>query len=129
MAMGGGRLLGYPTANLDIDGELLLPKNGVYLSLASRENKKIFGLANVGNKPTFGPSEEIFVEIHLMDFYGNVYAEELTTEFLCRIRDEMTFKNATYLKKQIEADIKIARELIAGKYAGLLEGNLLKERS
>lgn len=122
---GRGQSLGFPTANLDIGEELLLPKNGVYLSLVSWKDKRMFGLTNIGNKPTFGLNKKIFVEIFLLDFYENIYAEELTTSFLCRIRDEIAFKDASYLKKQIESDVRLARKLIAKKYGGLVEKQLI----
>ena len=118
---GRGKQLGFPTANLGIDEDLLLPKNGVYLTLVSWKNKNMFGLTNIGNKPTFGFNENIFVEIYLLDFHEDIYNEELTTTFLCRIRDEMVFKDISYLKKQIESDLSKARKLIAGEYGMLLE--------
>jgi riboflavin kinase/FMN adenylyltransferase len=122
---GRGQRLGFPTANLDIPEELLLPKSGVYLSLVSWKDKKMFGLTNIGKKPTFGLNEKIFVEIFLLDFYEDIYAEELTTNFLCRIRDEIAFKDAGYLKKQIESDVRLARKLIAKEYGSLLEKQLI----
>lgn len=118
---GRGQLLGFPTANLDIDAELLLPQKGVYLSLVSWRNQNIFGLTNIGNKPTFGLNEKIFVEIYLLNFNEDIYDEELTAAFLCRIRDEKAFKNIRSLKEQIEADIIIAQKLIAREYERILE--------
>lgn len=121
---GRGQSLGFPTANLDINAELLLPKNGVYLSLVTWGDKKKFALTNVGNKPTFGFTEKVIVENFLLDFCEDIYSEELTANFLCRIRDELFFKDAFYLKKQIEADINVARNLIA-EYNCLLEKQLI----
>jgi riboflavin kinase/FMN adenylyltransferase len=122
---GRGKKLGFPTANLTVSEELLLPKKGVYLSLVTWKNQKIFGLTNIGQKPTFGLNEKVSVEIFLLDFYEDIYTEELTANFLCRIRDEIVFKDAGYLKKQIEADVRLARKLIAEEYGGLLEKQLI----
>lgn len=117
---GRGQTLGFPTANLAINTELLLPKNGVYLSLVTWNDKKNFALTNVGHKPTFGFTEKVTVENFLLDFCEDIYSKELTVNFLCRIRDELFFKDALELKKQIEADIKIAANLIS-EYLCLLE--------
>lgn len=118
---GRGRNLGFPTANLDIGEEFLLPGNGVYLCLVLWKDKKMFGLANIGRKPTFSVSAEISVEIFLLDFHEVIYTEELTVMFLHRIRDEITFKDGSYLKKQIESDLKLVGKLIEKEYCFLLE--------
>ncbi|MDO9535259.1 MAG: bifunctional riboflavin kinase/FAD synthetase [Bacillota bacterium] len=115
-----GRNLGFPTANLDIGEEFLLPGNGVYLSLVLWKDKKMFGLTNIGRKPTFSVSDKISVEIFLLDFDGFIYTEELTVMFLYRIRDEIAFKDGSYLIKQIESDLKLARKLIDQEYRFLL---------
>ncbi|RJX24355.1 MAG: bifunctional riboflavin kinase/FAD synthetase [Dethiobacter sp.] len=122
---GRGRALGFPTANLDIPEGLLLPKNGVYLSLVSWKGQNIFGLTNIGRKPTFGSNNKISVEIFLLNFHEDIYAEELTVKFLCRIRDEIVFKDASFLKKQIESDVRLARKLITKEYGSLLEKQLI----
>jgi riboflavin kinase / FMN adenylyltransferase len=118
---GRGRGLGFPTANLDLDESLLLPSRGVYLSLIFWRDKKFFGLTNIGKKPTFSSSDKTSVEIYLLDFNEDVYDEELTVKFLHRIRDEIPFKDGSYLKKQIENDVNTAKALIEKEYAFLLE--------
>jgi riboflavin kinase / FMN adenylyltransferase len=116
-----GRNLGFPTANLDMGEEYLLPGNGVYLTLVLWKDKKMFGLTNIGRKPTFSSSDKITVEVFLLDFNEFIYNEELTVMFLHRIRDEITFKDGSRLIKQIESDLKSARKLIDSEYRFLLE--------
>lgn len=117
---GRGRHLGYPTANLKTPPGLLLPGNGVYLTLAEWKGKTYFSLTNIGKKPTFKQDNEIVVEVYLMDFSGDLYGEELTIKFLNRIRKEKYFPEVSLLVKQIKDDEKKARDLIAEEYAKIL---------
>lgn len=122
---GRGNKLGFPTANLDIPPDLLLPAHGVYLTSVCWRGREIFGLTNIGVKPTFGTSKKPVVEVFLLDFDQNIYEEELSVRFLCKIRDEVSFKDAGSLKKQIEGDVHFARNLIAQKYGSLKEKQLI----
>jgi len=117
---GRGRHLGYPTANLQFLPDLLLPAGGVYLALAEFGEQKYFSLTNIGKKPTFSRSEEVVIEAYLLDFSGDIYDKELTLKFLQRIRKEKSFSGAELLVKQIDADVKFARDLIAKQYKDLL---------
>ena len=118
---GRGRHLGYPTANLEIPPGLLIPGNGVYLTLAVWGEKIFFSLTNIGKKPTFSQSNEVVIEVYLMDFSGDLYGEELTLKFLNKIRREKYFSEVGFLIKQIQADEKRARELITEEYANILK--------
>lgn len=109
---GRGKVLGYPTANLKIPGGLLLPRNGVYLSMVEWRGKKYYGVTNIGIKPTFHTGGEIVVEIYLLDFNKDIYGEELTVHFLHRIREEKAFSSEALLKDQIERDVQTARKLL-----------------
>lgn len=117
---GRGRHLGYPTANLETPPGLIIPGNGVYLTLAEWKGKQYFSLTNIGSKPTFMQGNEIVVEVYLMDFSGNLYGEELTLKFLNKIRKEKYFSEVCFLIRQIKDDEKRARELIAEEYAKIL---------
>lgn len=121
----GGKKLGFPTANLDIPQDLLLPAHGVYLSLVCWQDRKMFGLTNIGVKPTFSTVKKTTVEVFLLDFDKNIYGEELSVKFLCKIRDEVAFKDAGSLKKQIALDLNFARNLIGKKYVNLREKQLI----
>ncbi len=118
---GRGAALGFPTANLAIPADLLLPANGVYLNLVQFSGKKKFALTNVGNKPTFCTDKKTHVEVFLLEFEADLYGEELTIRFLHRIRDEMVFRDSRRLIEQIGRDLLEARSLIEHKYGHLLE--------
>lgn len=103
-----GRRLGYPTANIRIKPEYLLPCYGVYLVTLSFENRSYFGIANVGIKPTFGKSHPL-VEVYLFDVEINLYQKIVQVEFLRFIRPENRFAGPEALKAQIARDVETAR--------------------
>jgi riboflavin kinase / FMN adenylyltransferase len=112
-----GRTLGFPTANLQVDPAILLPKKGVYLTTAFYQGKTYPSLTNVGFKPTVA-GNHLSVEIHLLNFSGNLYGQELIITFLQRIRDERVFKDTTELKEQIARDIRLGEGILQEKYTG-----------
>ncbi len=118
---GRGKTLGFPTANLQIEEGLLLPAKGVYLCSVSYDGKKYFALTNIGSKPTFCHQKTVTVEVYLMDISANLYGEELTVEFLHRIRKEAVFPEANSLKEQIHIDMKLARELIQHEFSRITD--------
>ncbi len=104
-----GKKIGFPTANIDIrDSVLACP--GVYAVKAKigMSKKYIKGIANLGYRPTFN-GKKILLEVHLFNFYRNLYNKHLTVEFLKFIRKEKKFKNVNELKKQIKKDLKVAK--------------------
>ena len=105
-----GRLLGVPTANVEILNELY-PKNGVYAAEVLIENETYKAVANVGMNPTFG-SNRFSVEVHIFDFSRDIYGKEIQVAFIQRIRDERVFKNTEALVKQIEKDAYEARQIL-----------------
>ncbi len=102
-----GRRLGFPTANVRYDQELL-PLPGVYVVEAEAGGILRRGVANVGFNPTFGENS-LGVEVYLLDFEGDLYGQEMTVHFRDRIRDERKFKSAEELVRQIERDVEFAR--------------------
>ncbi|MEO0190908.1 MAG: bifunctional riboflavin kinase/FAD synthetase [candidate division WOR-3 bacterium] len=106
---GKQRRIGYPTANLRTDWELL-PAKGIYAVYTLLNDERIMGVANIGNAPTFGDNE-LSIEVHLLDFNEDIYGRELTVEFLKKIREEVKFESVQELKRQIEKDIQVARTL------------------
>ena len=105
----GGRLLGFPTANLQLIDELV-PKVGVYAVSVVLDDKAYYGVANIGYNPTFG-NNALSVEIHLLDFSGDLLGKTIKVNFLHFLRDEKTFKSIQELSDQIAQDIQQAREL------------------
>lgn len=108
---GLGRHLGFPTANLKyINGNKVLPKNGVYITIGEVNGKYYSSVSNVGCNPTFESDNKIKVEVHFLNTDVNLYGEFMRLYFLKRIRDEKKFESAESLKKEVSNDIKAARE-------------------
>ncbi|NLC10651.1 MAG: hypothetical protein GX767_00170 [Firmicutes bacterium] len=120
---GRGKLLGYPTANLSCNPELIYPANGVYLTMTQIDNSCYASLTNVGVKPTFSDNNSLVMETHILNFNGEIYFKEIFIFFLERIRPEKKFANESLLKKQIEEDIQLAYKVIANKYERQLQLN------
>ncbi|MCB9421411.1 MAG: bifunctional riboflavin kinase/FAD synthetase [Ardenticatenaceae bacterium] len=106
-----GRTIGFPTANLDIWDEQLLPENGVYATYAWVGEQRFIAATNVGVRPTINGGN-VTVEAHLLDFTGNLYGQELKLEFIHHIRPEMKFASLDVLKAQIRADVQTIRQQI-----------------
>ena len=105
----GGKILGFPTANL-IPGDELIPKKGVYAVIAVMDSREYFGVCNIGNNPTFG-ANSLTIETHMLDFKGETVGKDLTVRFMKRLRDEKSFAGIEELSAQIASNIKKAREL------------------
>src|SRR5436190_19953062 len=108
-----GKKLGYPTANLSAHSEQF-PPNGVYLAEARIDRTLYHSVVNLGYRPTVskGNSERI-LEIHLLDFDRDIYGSDLEVRFIRYLRQEKKFENIDALVRQIETDVKQARELCA----------------
>jgi len=105
----GGKLLGFPTANIALLDELC-PKTGIYAVTVDWEDKLYHGVANIGYSPTF--DDHIFtVEVHILDFNEDLYGQKIKINFLKRIRDEIKFNGIEALSDQIRDDIAVARNL------------------
>jgi riboflavin kinase/FMN adenylyltransferase len=105
----GGKLLGFPTANLALQDELC-PKTGIYAVIVEWNRKKFQGVANIGYSPTF--DDHLFtVEVHILDFHQDLYGQNIKINFLNRIRDEIKFDSIEALANQIRDDITVARRL------------------
>jgi riboflavin kinase/FMN adenylyltransferase len=107
----GSKLLGIPTANLNLIDELV-PKIGVYAVFAEIDKKKYPAVANVGYNPTF-ENKVLSVEVHIFDFNKNIYDKELRVHFIQRIRSEKKFSSILKLKEQILKDIETAKKILA----------------
>jgi riboflavin kinase/FMN adenylyltransferase len=109
-----GRTLGFPTANLDPENEVL-PGSGVYagrVRLLEPAEAPRPAVVNVGRRPTFGASDPLLVEAHLLDFEGDLYGRRLDLAFEQRLRDERRFPDVAALRGQIAADAREARRLL-----------------
>jgi riboflavin kinase/FMN adenylyltransferase len=108
-----GRTLGFPTANLQLGTSYkLIPKNGVYLVLSKMDSKLVYGLMNIGLRPTINGSTQT-IEVHFLDFNADLYGQEITVELIDFLRDEIKFDSLNELKAQIEKDLIWATKAIA----------------
>jgi riboflavin kinase/FMN adenylyltransferase len=104
-----GRLLGYPTINLAVDPSLVVPQNGVYAVKLTIYNTQYNGIANVGTNPTFNDIGRR-IEVHILDYSGDLYGQLVAVSFIKHIRNEITFANVEDLKLQISKDITKAQK-------------------
>lgn len=107
-----GRDIGYPTANLRPIVRKVTPGDGVYATLALIDDATYMSATNVGTRPTFGGGERL-IEAHLLDYTGDIYGEEITVEFVERLRPELEFKSVAELLEHIEDDVRRSREILA----------------
>jgi riboflavin kinase/FMN adenylyltransferase len=99
-----GRTIGFPTANIKINEDYkLIPKNGVYIVKSNYDKKTIFGLINIGTRPTVDGTNQT-IEVFYLDFDKTIYDESLTIEIIEFIRDEQKFDSLKDLKNQINED-------------------------
>lgn len=100
-----GRLLGYPTANMElVDAHVAIPQGGVYAVRAYVDGGVYGGMANIGKNPTFGDVEKPRLETNIFGFSGDIYGKTLTIEFVQRIRGEVRFAGIDALKAQLAQD-------------------------
>ncbi len=105
-----GRLLGFPTANLSTDNELV-PPTGVYATAAEIGGTRWPAVTNIGVRPTFESAGAVTVETHVLGLDADVYGAPLSLSFIQRLRDERRFPDVDALKEQIQADVRRARRL------------------
>ncbi|MBT3179244.1 MAG: bifunctional riboflavin kinase/FAD synthetase [Desulfobacula sp.] len=106
----GGSQLGFPTANIKLHDELC-PKLGVYAVNVETSKGNFWGVANIGFSPTFG--DQMFtIEVHILDFSHDIYNTRIRVNMVKKLRDEKKFSCIQELSKQIEEDIKIAKDIL-----------------
>ncbi|AHB88208.1 bifunctional riboflavin kinase / FMN adenylyltransferase RibF [Thermosynechococcus sp. NK55a] len=108
-----GRQLGFPTANLALPPEKLLPRYGVYacrVSGAALPREQV-GVVNIGVRPTVR-GQEVRTEVHLLHWQGNLYNQEITLHLEAFIRPELRFSSLAALQAQIAADCQVAADLL-----------------
>jgi riboflavin kinase/FMN adenylyltransferase len=108
-----GRTLGYPTANIELnENAMRLPANGVYAVMVELRNQLFRGMANIGIRPTIDGTS-LTLEVHLIDFSGDLYGQKLKLLFFNRIRDEQRFDTLDDLVRQIHRDKTKALKLLS----------------
>lgn len=99
-----GRTIGFPTANIQIKEDYkLIPKIGVYIVKSYLQEELIYGMMNIGNRPTVNGTNQT-IEVHFLNFNEDLYGQEITIELLEFIREEQKFDSLDALKNQIQKD-------------------------
>lgn len=105
-----GRVMGFPTANIEVEDKYLIPKEGIYATSVIINNKKYLGATNVGKNLTFN-GENIKIETFIIDFEGCIYDETIILEFTKYIRPEIKFDSMEKLMLQIDKDVQIIKSI------------------
>lgn len=113
----GGKLLGFPTANVNVSDQLL-PKTGVYAVWVTKGEQTWSGVANIGMNPTFG-GDHLSVEAHIFEYSGDLYGKAVDLHFVQRLRSEKKFSGVDELKARIAEDVKLAKRILVEPEAGL----------
>jgi riboflavin kinase/FMN adenylyltransferase len=107
-----GRLLGFPTANLDIKPQQALPDDGIYATITLVNGERFPSATNVGTRPTFGEGERM-VETYLLNYKGDLYGKQIMVEFVKKVRDERHFPSAEELVIQMGKDVQEVDAILA----------------
>lgn len=110
-----GAELGFPTANVAVPGEILLPADGIYAGRYLRpDGSSLPAAVSLGRRPTFYPEgAPLLLEAHVLDFHGDLYGEQARVRFVGRLRDELKFDSAEALVAQMDKDVAEVRDRLA----------------
>lgn len=123
-----GRSLGFPTANLKLLGtHMAIPAFGVYAGSVKVGKQRYDAMVNVGDNPTFA-NQETRLEVHLFNFDGNLYGQEIRVELWLRIRGEKKFSSLEKLIRQLQEDEKMVKSLLASEKARIAQEKAKKEQ-
>jgi riboflavin kinase/FMN adenylyltransferase len=109
---GRGKTIGFPTANMDVWDQQVLPQNGVYAGWAHLDGETFMAVANVGNRPTFN-GYPVTVEAHLLDFDRDIYDRDLIFDVVAYLRPELRYDSVEALVEQIRLDVAQGREILS----------------
>lgn len=110
-----GHSLGFPTANLALPGEKLVPACGVYaVRVTLPDGQMRGGMLCIGSRPTLRNGGDVSVEVNIFDFQGNLYDQEISVTFVARLRDERAFPSVEDLRSQLARDEEEARRTLLG---------------
>lgn len=107
-----GRTINFPTANLELAYPYVYPATGVYIGYADVYGDKYKAIINVGTHPTINPLAKPIIEVHLINYSGNLYGVDIFVEFIKFIREEKTFSNLEELKSQLLKDEEVAKNTL-----------------
>lgn len=106
-----GHKFGFPTANIDFDPMLVMPKHGVYATFVYLDGRPYAAVTNVGTNPTVG-GKKVTIEPHILDFSQNIYGKDIAVCFIAQQRGEICFESEAALKAQIGRDAENARKIL-----------------
>lgn len=106
-----GRTIGFPTANIPVPAQQMIPANGVYAAIAEVEGTRYPGILNIGCRPTVANGPNISIEVHLMDFDQDIYGKSISIAVCHYLRQETRFSGLDELKSQLEKDKENALQL------------------
>ena len=104
-----GRTINYPTANIEVDRNKLIPKSGVYLVKITFQSDDFFGMLNIG-------TETNKIEVHIFNFSEDIYGKKIIIKLISRLRDGLDFENSQALKKQLQNDEKKCKAILGIKW-------------
>ncbi len=107
-----GRTLGFPTANLSVHPDKVLPGRGIYAAWGSLEGTRQASAVSIGTRPTFGEGA-LLVEAYFLDFDGDLYGTDIELAFVSRLREETAFHTVPELIRQMEADVAHVRGILS----------------
>jgi riboflavin kinase/FMN adenylyltransferase len=108
---GRGKQIGFPTANMAYERDLVLPTKGVYLTRTKIHDMVYLSVTNVGANPTFNAENEIHVETHILNFTREIYGDVIQVSFYKKLRDEKKFQTVNELIAQITSDVSLAEQM------------------
>lgn len=112
-----GRTLGFPTANIAVPPEIMLPLDGIYCTIAWVDGQPRDSVTSIGVRPTFNGTDRK-VETYIMDFAGDLYGQHLRIDLVERVREEKRFASVEDLVVQMRIDVRTAREILAKRGHG-----------
>ena len=107
-----GRDLGFPTANLELAPDIVVPGDGIYATWAIIDGARHPSATSIGVRPTFGPGQRL-VEVYVLDFDADMYGSQMSIEFVRKLRDQETFPTVEALVDQISQDVADCRLVLA----------------
>lgn len=111
---GRGQQIGFPTANINVPDEQVMPALGVYsATVRTADGKRLPAVVNIGRRPTFGDNKPVATEVHILDFAGDLYGAPLSIELLHYVRPEKKFSGIEELKEQIGKDCEQTRKYLS----------------
>ncbi|MBP3585264.1 MAG: bifunctional riboflavin kinase/FAD synthetase, partial [Peptococcaceae bacterium] len=106
-----GRTIGFPTANIPVPKQQMIPANGVYAAIVTVDDNRYPGILNIGHRPTVANGSHISIEVHLMNFDNDIYGKEISIAVCHFLRKESKFDGLDQLKAQLEKDKQNALHL------------------